>query len=341
MNDKADINLAGQFDGSRVVITGGLGFVGSNLARTLADAGAVVTAVDSLVPEYGGNSFNLDGYEDRIGVNISDVRDPHSMRHLIHGQDYLFNLAGQTSHMDSMRDPFTDLEINCTSQLSILETCRQCNPDIRIVFASTRQLYGRPEYLPVDEKHPLRPADVNGINKLAGEHYHLLYHRVYNLATTVLRLTNTIGPRMRVCDARQTFVGLWLRLALENQPFEVWGGEQLRDFTYVDDCVSALLLAATEDAALGEVFNVGGCAPVTLRDLADLIVSVNGYGSYVTRQFPKSRAKIDIGDFYSNATFIKERLGFQHSTSLERALALTLAYYRAHLPKYADPEAPE
>lgn len=158
----------------RVLITGGLGFIGSNLARRLVAADAEVTLVDSLIPEYGGNLFNLTGFQDRVRVNISDVRDDHSMRFLVQGQDYLFNLAGQTSHLDSMQDPYTDLEINCRAQLSILETCRKYNPEIQIVFASTRQLYGKPDYLPVDEKHLLRPVDVNGINKMAGEWYHIL-----------------------------------------------------------------------------------------------------------------------------------------------------------------------
>ena len=181
------------------------------------ELGAHVTLVDSLIPEYGGNLFNIAGIEDRVRVNISDVRDEHSMRYLVQGQDYLFNLAGQTSHMDSMQAPDTDLEINCRAQLSILEACRQHNPGIKIVFASTRQIYGKPDYLPVDEKHLLRPVDVNGINKMAGEWYHILYNNVYGIRACALRLTNTYGPRMRVKDARQTFLGIWIRLLLEGK----------------------------------------------------------------------------------------------------------------------------
>src|SRR5262245_5125498 len=233
----------------KVLITGGLGFIGASLARYLVDQDAHITLVDSLIPEYGGNLFNITDLVDRVRVNISDVRDEHGMRYLVQGQDYLFNLAGQTSHLDSMHDPHTDLEINCRAQLSILETCREFNPKLRLVFASTRQIYGKPHYLPVDEAHPLQPVDVNGINKLAGEFYHLLYYRVHGIPTTVLRLTNTYGPRMRIRDARQTFVGIWIRNLLEGKPFEVWGGEQLRDFTYVDDCVDALLQAATREEA--------------------------------------------------------------------------------------------
>ena len=217
------------YSGAHVLITGGLGFIGSNLGIRLLEEGASVTLVDSLIPEYGGNPANIRGYESRLKVNISDVRDPHSMKTLVKGHDFLFNLAGQTSHMDSMADPYTDLDINCKAQLSILEACRNANPGIRIVFAGTRQIYGKPDYLPVDENHPVRPVDVNGINKMAGEWYHILYNNVYGIRACSLRLTNTIGPRMRIKDARQTFLGVWIRQVLTGKPFEVWGGEQLRD----------------------------------------------------------------------------------------------------------------
>jgi len=320
--------------GSKVLITGGLGFIGSNLARRLVDLGAQVTLVDSLIPTYGGNLFNIAGIEDRVRVNISDVRDEHSMKYLVQGQDILFNLAGQTSHMDSMHDPFTDLEINARAQLFILEACRRYNPGIKIVFASTRQVYGRPQYLPVDEDHPLRPVDINGVNKLAGEWYHLLYHDVYGLRTVVLRLTNTIGPRMRVKDARQTFLGIWIRLVVEGKPFEVWGGEQLRDFTYVDDAVAALLLAATHDNADGRVFNLGGDGAIRLKALADRLIAVNGGGEYVVREFPPDRKRIDIGDFYADDRRIRQALGWAPQVPLAEALARTLAFYREHLPHY-------
>ncbi|MFN5795972.1 MAG: NAD-dependent epimerase/dehydratase family protein [Planctomyces sp.] len=318
----------------RVLVTGGMGFIGSTLAIRLAELGADVTVLDSLTPEYGGNPANLAGYEGRIRVNISDVRDVHSLKYLVQGQQVLFNLAGQTSHLDSMQDPFTDLEINCRAQLSILETCRTHNPELRLVFASTRQLYGRPDYLPVDEKHPLRPVDVNGINKLSGEFYHLLYQQVYGIPTTVLRLTNTFGPRMRIRDARQTFVGIWIRRILEGQPFEVWGGEQLRDFTYVDDCVDAMLLAATRPQAVGRCYNLGGMTPVSLATLAERLVLVNGSGQFVRRDFPADRKKIDIGDFYSDDQMIRDELGWNPVTDLDQALSRTLEYYRTRLDLY-------
>jgi len=318
----------------RVLVTGGLGFIGSNLARRLVRLGAQVTLVDSLIPEYGGNLRNLAGLQGRVHLNISDVRDRHSLPVFVRDQDYLFNLAGQTSHMDSMNDPETDLEINARAQLSILEACRRHNPGIRVVFASTRQLYGRPDSLPVDERHPLRPVDVNGINKLAGENYHLLYHQVHGIRSTVLRLTNTIGPRMRIKDARQTFVGVWIRALLEDAPFEVWGGEQLRDFTYVDDCVEALLLAAASDEAGGKVFNLGGPPPISLLGLAELLVEVNGGGEFRVRSFPADRKKIDIGDFYADWRLIQDTLGWRPRTSLRAALKRTLAFYRKEREHY-------
>jgi UDP-glucose 4-epimerase len=322
------------FSGKRVLITGGLGFIGSNLAIRLVEAGAHITLLDSLKPEYGGNLFNVAPVEQRVRVNISDVRDEHSLGYLVQGQDFLFNLAGQTSHLDSMRDPVTDLEINCSAQLSILEACRRHNPIVRLVFASTRQLYGKPDYLPVDEKHPTRPVDVNGINKLAGEWYHLLYHQVYGIPACCLRLTNTYGPRMRIKDARQTFVGIWIRRILENEPFEVWGGTQLRDFTYVDDCVDALLLAATIPAALGRVFNLGGEERISLDQLAELLIKANGGGKAVKRDFPSDRKKIDIGDYYSDDSLIRSELGWQPKVALSEGLARTLVFYRLHMAKY-------
>ena len=304
------------YSGAHVLITGGLGFIGSNLGIRLLEEGASVTLVDSLIPEYGGNPANIRGYESRLKVNISDVRDPHSMKTLVKGHDFLFNLAGQTSHMDSMADPYTDLDINCKAQLSILEACRNANPGIRIVFAGTRQIYGKPDYLPVDEKHPVRPVDVNGINKMAGEWYHILYNNVYGIRACSLRLTNTIGPRMRIKDARQTFLGVWIRQVLTGKPFEVWGGEQLRDFTYVDDCVDAMMRAALHEEAFGQIFNIGGGKRISLRDLADLLVDTAGEGAYEVREYPADRKKIDIGDYYADDSRLRSLLGWEPRTQL-------------------------
>ncbi len=317
------------------LITGGLGFIGSNLARRLVDLGARVTLVDSLIPEYGGNLFNIAGIEDRVRVNIADVRDEHSMDYLVQGRDYLFNLAGQTSHMDSMRDPYTDLEINCRSQLSILEACRKQNSRIKVVYASTRQIYGKPDYLPVDERHLLHPTDVNGINKMAGEWYHILYNNVYGVRAVSLRLTNTYGPRMRVKDARQTFLGIWIRNLIDGKPVEVWGdGMQIRDFNYVDDVVEAILVSATTDDVNGRIFNLGSDETINLCDLAALCVEVNGNGRYQVIPFPPDRKPIDIGDYYADYRLIRGKLGWQPRVGLRQGLAATLEFYRANKEHY-------
>ena len=329
-------HLASAFDGRRVLITGGLGFIGSNLARALAKAGAGVTIVDSLMPTHGGTWANLDGIVDELEVDVLDVRDTERLHPHLRNQDVLFNLAGQTSHLDSMSDPRTDLEINCTAQLSLLEACRQDNPGLRIVFAGTRQIYGKPRYLPVDEEHPIDPVDVNGINKTAGEWYHLLYGRVYGLPITVLRLTNTYGPRMRVRDARQTFLGLWIRQALAGEELLVFGdGRQRRDFAYVDDVVRALCLAVISQAAVGEVFNVGGVgAHVSLEEVAQLVVRLAGAGSYRLVPFPEARKTIDIGDYYADDRKLRDAIGWEPVVGLEEGLTATLDYYRRHGERY-------
>ena len=293
--------------------------------------------VDSLIPQYGGNTFNIDDIKNKVAVNVCDVRDTFAMEHLIQGKDYLFNLAGQTSHLDSMTDPHTDLDINAAAQLSILEVCRKENPDIKIVFASTRQLYGRPEYLPVDEKHPIRPVDVNGINKLAGEWYHLLYNNVYGIRACALRLTNTYGPGMRVKDARQTFLGIWIRLLLEGKPIKVFGdGKQLRDFNFVDDCVEALLLAGASDQANGKVYNLGGSEVIGLKDLSKMMVNLGHGGSFELAPFPSERKAIDIGDYYSDFSLITKELGWVPKIDLKDGLKRTLNYYSTHFSHYWD-----
>lgn len=322
-----------------VLITGGLGFIGSSLARRLVTLGARVTLVDSLIPEYGGNLFNIDDIKDRVQVNISDVRDPHAMAYLIKGQNYLFNLAGQTSHIDSMHDPVTDLNINSAAQLSILEACRMHNRDIKIVFASTRQVYGKPEYLPVDENHPIRPADVNGINKLSGEWYHLLYNNVYGIRACALRLTNTYGMGMRVKDARQTFLGIWIRNLIERKPILVFGdGLQLRDFNYIDDVVDALLMSAVTSQADGQVYNLGSSEYISLKDLAALLVELNHGGKYQIVPFPPERKTIDIGDYYGDYTKIRNTLGWDPCVTLREGLQRSLEYYTRHYRQYWEPD---
>ena len=327
------------FENKNVLITGGAGFIGSNLAARLVSLGANVVLVDSFIPEYGGSLFNISGIAQQVSLNISDVRDEHSMRRLIENQDYLFNLAGQTSHLDSMKNPYPDLDINVRAQLFILEACREYNPNIKIVFASTRQVYGKPQYLPVDERHPISPVDVNGINKVAGEWYHLVYNNVYGIKASVLRLTNTYGPRMRVKDSRQTFLGIWIRRLIENHPILVYGdGMQVRDFNYVDDVVDAMLLAAESDEANGKVYNLGADDPINLRDTAELMVALHESGAYQVVPFPDDLKRIDIGDYYGDYALIHAQLGWKPNTPLAVGLNKTLAYYHRFHRHYWEAE---
>lgn len=323
------------FTNKKVLITGGLGFIGSNLAIRLVNDGNQVIIVDSLIPQYGGNLWNIEPIKDKIWINIADVRNEHSMKYLVQGMDYLFNLAGQTSHLDSMEDPYTDLAINSQAQLSILEACRHHNPDIKVVFTSTRQIYGKPESLPVNENHPLRPVDVNGINKLAGEQYHLIYNNVYNIHTTILRLTNTYGPRMRIKDARQTFLGIWIRNLLEGKPIIIYGdGEQIRDFNYIDDVIDALLTVAQDDDSNGKVYNLGARETVTLTETAQLMTELHQGGKYEYIPFPENRKVIDIGDYWGDFHKIERELGWFPHTLFKTGLQVTLDYFRENIEHY-------
>ena len=323
------------YRGQRVLITGGLGFIGSNLARQLVDLGADVLLVDSLIPDYGGHLFNIHGIEDRVRVNIADVRQASTMSYLVRDRSVIFNLAGQVSHIDSMRDPHTDLDINCRSQLTILEACRQKNPGTKVVYAGTRQVYGRPERLPVDESHLVRPTDINGINKAAGENYHLVYNNIFGVRACSLRLTNVYGPRQLIRHNRQGFIGWFIRLALEGREIEVYGdGSQLRDFVYVDDAADAFLRAGASDACNGDVFNVGGAEPISHRDLVQMLIAEAGHGSMRLVDWPEDKRRIDIGSFYSDSSKFTRTTGWQPQVPLREGLARTLAYYRSHLPVY-------
>ena len=319
----------------KILITGGLGFIGSSLARKLVEHGNTVTVVDSLISEYGGNPRNIYDIQGKITVSQSDVRDVTAINNLIQGHDYLFNLAGQTSHLDSMHDPITDLDINAKAQLSILEACRKQKPDIRIVFASTRQIYGKPKYLPVDEEHPRNPVDVNGINKIAGEQYHILYQKVYGIASSVLRLTNTYGPRMRIRDARQTFLGIWIRNLLEGKPIQVFGdGKQRRDYNYVEDVLDALLIAATEKNAIGKVYNLGAPDPLSLEDTAKIMCQKTEGGDYQMIPFPEDRKAIDVGDFICDYSAFRDQFGWEPKVSFEDGIQRSLEYFRREIEHY-------
>lgn len=322
---------------TRVLITGGLGFIGSNLARTLVGLGADVAIVDALIPDCGGNRFNIAGVEDRLGVTLADMRDPGAMDALVENRAVIFNLAGQVSHIESMRDPLTDLDLNGRAQLALLEACRKHNPSGRIVFAGTRQIYGKPQYLPVDERHPVQPVDINGINKAAGEAYHLLYGKVYGLQACALRLTNVYGPRQLIKHNRQGFIGWFIRLAVENRQIQVFGdGSQVRDLVFVDDAVDALLRAGATDTMTGEAFNVGGNEPIAHRDLVKLLIEVAGSGEAAFVPWPPEKRQIDIGSFYADSSRIAAACGWKPTVPLREGLTRTVDYYRSHLRKYVN-----
>ena len=327
--------LAERFAGHKVVVTGGLGFIGSNLAVALADNGAEVVVVDSLVPKHGGDRSNIDTNDRPISVRIADIGDSSVVTSALDGAQYIFSLAGQVSHVDSMEDPLKDLDINARAQIAFLELARVVSPSATIVHSSTRQVYGRPNYNPVDESHPTVPTDINGINKLAGEQYHLLYAQIYNMKISALRITNVYGPRQRLRGSDQGFIPIFLRHAFEDQPITLYGqGEQLRDCLYVADVVEALMLTALTPDAVGQVFNVGHSEPLSLASIADVIVGEVGSGMIVNVPWPKERSAIDIGSFVSDSSKIKEVCGWQATTSFAQGVRETVGFYRNRLGVY-------
>ncbi len=327
-------NYSKEFKDANVLVTGGLGFIGSTLAYRLVDLGAKVTLVDSLIPQYGGNIHNISGIENKVKINIADVRDEHSMNYLVQGMDYMFNLAGTLSHIDSMTDPYTDLEINCRAQLSILESCRKFNTKVKIVFSGTRGQYGRAEKLPVTEEHPQKPTDVNGINNMAGEWYHILYNNIYGIRAASLRLTNTFGPRHQMHHHKQGIINWFIRQLIDGQKIKVYGdGKQIRDTNYVDDVVEALLLSAASDKTNGEIYNIGG-TPISLLDLVKKMIEINGSGSYELIPFPAESKKIEIGDYIADHSKISKAVGWEPKVSVEEGIKRTLDYYRKNKQHY-------
>jgi UDP-glucose 4-epimerase len=321
--------------GKRVLVTGGAGFLGSGLCHELAARGARVTALDAMMPDGGANPANLEG----AGVLLvrGDLRDAE-LHSLCQGIDVLFNMAAQTSHMGGQRDPVADIGINAVAQVRLIQVMREAAPKAAVVHASTRQFYGRPQYLPVDEKHTVNPPDANGVSKWAGEQYWLLEQRVHHRPVVSLRLTNCYGPRLRIKDARQTFLGIWLRRVIEDEPFEVWGGEQLRDLTYLDDVTDAFLRAAEQadrPEVAGRVFNLGGSPPIRLIELADRLIAANGgRGRYEMKQFPADRAPIDIGSYAADDRAFRAATGWWPRIDIDEGLRRSLEWYRARLADY-------
>ncbi len=329
-------NYFNEYKGRSVLITGGLGFIGSNLAHRLTQIGDVeVMIIDALLPGQGGNRFNIHNIEDRVRLLIADINSDYVVNHLVGGVDYIFNLASSVSHLDSMLYPHQDLQSNCAAQLTLLEACRHSNPQVKIIYTSTRQVYGRPVYLPLDERHPLSPPDINGINKLTAEYYHLLYHRVYGIRTACLRLTNTYGPRQLLHHNRQGFIPWFIRQAIDGEVIELFGeGKQRRDMNFVDDVVDALLLTGASKDAEGEIFNLGGSEVITISEFAQKLISLTGRGQVHNIPFPPENQPIDIGNVYSSYQKIESMLGWQPQTSIHKGLSDTINFYQKNRAHY-------
>lgn len=320
--------MTNEFKGKKVVITGGLGFIGSNLAETLVDLGANVFLVDSMLPSYGGNEFNIARFKDKVSVSFTDLRDKHALPFIVKNSDYIFNLAGQISHMDSMSDPIQDLEINQLAQLYFLESVKAHSSKSIVVYASTRQLYGRTMKTPTDESHPCHPTDVNGVNKLGGEMFHILYHRVHGLKTVAIRLTNTYGPRQLIKHSRQGFIAWFMNRSLLNENISLFGdGSQVRDFTYIDDAVDAFLKVAVNSKCWGEIYNLGGLRPYTLKEVANILQNINPKLKVGNIPFPDERKKIDIGNYIADWSKIKRDTGWVPKVTLEDGLNRMYDYY--------------
>ncbi len=317
-----------------ILITGGLGFIGSNLAIKLSALGAKVTLLDALLPEYGGNKFNIFPVKKQIKLKIGDMRDMRIMERIVADKDIIFNLAGTLSHVDSMKDPFTDLDINCRAQLTLLEACRKNNLRVKIVFAGTRNQYGRAIYLPVDEKHIQEPTDINGVNSIAAEKYHLLYWRIYKIPTVSLRMTNTYGPRHQMRHSRQGVLNWFLRQLIDNETVSLFGdGSQIRDINYVDDVVEALIACAGDNKTNGQIFNLGG-QPITLKDFVELAIAVLGRGKYKLVRFPNDRKDIEIGNYVADIKKIREEVGWEPRSSPEQGISKTIEYYLKNKKNY-------
>jgi nucleoside-diphosphate-sugar epimerase len=318
--------------GRRVLVTGGAGFLGANLCHALAARGAKVTALDGFLFGGGANPANLEGAV--VELVRADIREV-DLRPLCEGVDVIFNLAAQTSHMGGQKDPLADIAVNAVAQVRLIQAAREAAPEAVVVHASTRQFYGKPLRLPVDEGHPVNPPDANGVSKFAGEQYWMIEHRTMGRPVVSLRLTNCYGPRLRIRDARQTFLGIWIRCVLEARPFEVWGGNQLRDMTYVDDVTDAFLRAAETPGCHGNVYNIGGPPPASLLQIAGIMQAIAGDDAkFTTREFPADRKAIDIGSYHADDSAFRAATGWTASVSLEEGIRRSLDWYRTRLPAY-------
>ena len=323
------------FEGKRVLVTGGLGFIGSNLTARLVGLGGKVTVMDNMMPRLGGNLFNVKEIADRIHINFSDVRDSHSMDYLVKDQAYIFHLAGQVNHVDSIRNPIQDLDINCRGTLVLLESCRKVNPEVKIIFAGTRGEYGSSVTLPVAEDHPTNPKGIYAVTYLSAEKMILVYQDVHKIQGACLRITNTYGPRHQMAHDEYGVLNWFIRKAIDDEPIPVFGdGRILRDFLFVDDLVNCFLKAATCKKAYGEVFNVGTGVPVNFVELAEKIVQIAGTGKVAFTEFTQERKEVEPGDYYTNISKIRRIVNWEPETSLEEGLRKTIAFYRKYKKEY-------
>lgn len=324
-----------EFEDKNVLITGGAGFIGSNLAHELVKLKANVEVFDCLLPSQGGNIYNLDGITNKIKLKIADVRDKNAVVESVKNKDLIFNLASQTGHMGSVLDPLTDLDINCRGSLTLLEACKKHNPNVKIIYSGTRGQYGKIIYNPVDEKHPTNPTDPNGVSKLSAEKYHILFYNIHGVKTTSLRLTNTYGQRQQMKDPDLGFVNWFIRLAMDNKEIKIFGdGKIKRDLNHVDDVVRALLMVSLSKKSNGEIFNLGCGTPISIIDLTKLIIKKVGSGSFKLTPYPKERGKIEIGGYVADISKIKKMVGWLPKTPLEEGLEKTIEFYRKNKPKY-------
>ncbi len=323
------------FKNKEVLVTGGLGFIGSNLCIELVRLGARVTIVDNMLPRQGGNLFNIKDIAGEVTVNVSDVRNQLSMDHLVKGKDLVFHLAGQVNHVDSMKNPVQDLEINCLGTMVLLEALRHHNRDARVIFAGTRGEYGSSVKLPVDEDHPTNPKGIYAVTNLTAEKMVLVYDDIYKIRGSCLSITNTYGPRHQMAHDEYGVFNWFIRKALDDEEIPVFGdGRILRDFLYVEDLVDCMLKVAATDGAYGTVFNVGTGIPVSFFELAEKIVAIAGSGRTKFTEFTQERKEVEPGDYYADITRIKKITGWQPKTSLEEGIARTIDYYREHGGEY-------
>jgi len=329
------MNYIGAFRGKRALVTGGMGFTGSNLAIALVNAGADVTIVDAMIPGYAGNLHNIEPIRDRVTVNFSDIRDANVMNYLVGGQDYVFHLAGQVDHVLSLTNPFPDIDINIKGAAILMEALRWHNPDAKLIYTGTRGQYGPAVSLPVNEEAATHPKGIYEISNLTAEKIIQVYNDVHGIASVLLRLTNCYGPRAQMEHPRYGVVNWFVRLAIADETIKVFGdGRILRDFLYIDDAVDAIIMCALEPKAIGQVLNVGIDQPTDFIELAETVIDVAGSGRWEHAPFTREREAQEPGDFYSDISKIRQLVGWEPRTCLKEGLRATVDFYRQHKAYY-------